>query len=64
MSVLCIQKREANQPICATHNVALVRTWIPIDSFAPDLGRVTCYQCPVSGAVVQEERETHARYSF
>jgi hypothetical protein len=50
----CYTKNISNPLICGVHNVAIVQRQILIDSNAPGLGRVTCYMCPVSRAVVRE----------
>ncbi len=64
MPVLCYQKLESNQPRCGVHNVALVQKQIPIDAYAPALGRVNCLVCAVSRIVVQERKGTYARNYF
>jgi hypothetical protein len=42
-------------PICGVHNVALAHDTVPIDANIPHLGQITCYVCPVSHKVVEEE---------
>jgi hypothetical protein len=63
MAVLCFPKKGSNQLVCGIHNVALVENQIPIDSNAPQLGRITCFVCEVSRAVVEEEKRSYARNS-
>lgn len=60
----CFSRKESNPPFCAVHRVAVVQKQIPIDEFAPQLGRVTCSMCPVSRAVVREVRDLYARNSL
>jgi hypothetical protein len=50
--VLC--KETIKSPRCGVHNVVLERITVPIDEYAPYLGLITCYLCPVSLSVVQE----------
>ncbi len=64
MPVLCFQKLDTNQPLCGIHNVVLVQNQIPIDAFAPQLGRITCFVCAVSQNIVQERKGTYARNYF
>jgi hypothetical protein len=52
MAESCFTRKGSNPPFCGVHNVALVQHQISIDSDAPGLGRITCYRCPVSQAVV------------
>jgi hypothetical protein len=63
MSVMCFQKTDSNTLVCGVHNVALVENRIPIDPNAPGLGRITCYVCSVSRAVVEEGKRSYARIS-
>jgi hypothetical protein len=49
----CFIKKGSKPPVCVVHEVALIRNKVPIDSLAPQLGRVTCLLCPVSGMVLQ-----------
>jgi hypothetical protein len=51
---LCFGKENSHPPICGIHNVALVQSQLPIDRYAPHLGHITSYVCPVSGQVVKE----------
>jgi hypothetical protein len=54
MGPRCFRKKESNPPACGLHNVALEQKVIAIDENAPHLGRVTCFVCPVSDAVVED----------
>ena len=56
MPVQCFQQKDSDPPICGVHHVHIVQRQIPIDQFAPGLGRVICSLCPVSDSVVQEVR--------
>jgi hypothetical protein len=54
MGPQCFVKEDPNLLICGIHNVPVVQGSIPIDSNAPDLGRITCYICPVSKKVLSD----------
>jgi hypothetical protein len=54
LAALCFRQENSHPPICGIHNVALVGSRLPIDPYAPYLGRVIAYVCPVSGQVVTE----------
>jgi hypothetical protein len=54
MTESCFKKKISDPPVCGVHNVAIAQRTISIDSNAPELGRITCYICPVSRAVVRE----------
>lgn len=56
MPVLCMLKSDSRVPRCAVHNVPLKEDQIAIDANAPQLGRITCYVCPISRSVVHEEK--------
>ena len=56
--VLCFTKDNRNPPVCGIHNVALVQTQLPIDRYAPSLGHITGYVCPVTGQVVADSRKS------
>ena len=60
----CFTNTDSNSSICVVHQVAVVQREVPIDSFAPGLGRVTCSMCPVSRSVVREVRGLYARKSL
>ena len=60
----CFSKKDSNPPVCGVHQVAVVQRQIPIDAFAPGLGRVTCSICPVSRSVVREVRGLYAHKSL
>jgi hypothetical protein len=57
----CFSTKDSNPPVCGLHHVAVVQRQISIDSFAPELGRVSCSMCPVSRSVVREVRGYYAR---
>jgi hypothetical protein len=57
MTEHCFEKKDSNPPVCGVHNVALEQSQISIDSNAPALGKITCYKCPVSQAVVHEAKQ-------
>jgi hypothetical protein len=50
----CFRKEKSNPPMCGIHNVALVKRDLPIDPYAPQLGHITGYLCPVSGKLVPD----------
>jgi hypothetical protein len=54
MGPRCFIKNETNPPVCGIHNVPLVKGNIPIDENAPHLGRIPCYQCPVTEEVLPD----------
>jgi hypothetical protein len=60
MQARCFQKKDSDHPVCGVHEVSLIQNRIPIDSNAPELGRITCYICTVSHAVVNERNRSHA----
>ena len=60
MSTQCSWKTNSNPPVCQVHNELLIKTTIPIDEDAPDIGVVICYVCPVSKAVVNELKKTES----
>jgi len=60
MTEPCFQLKGSNPPICGVHRVVLAQEKVPIDRNAPGLGHITCYVCPVSHAVVQEVKGSHA----
>jgi hypothetical protein len=64
MEKFCFTKNISNPLICGVHNVAVVQRQILIDSNAPELGRITCYMCPVSRAVVREVKGFKRRSSI
>ena len=52
----CFMKENSKPPpMCGVHNVALVEDRLPIDPYAPHLGHITGYVCPVSGRLVAGE---------
>lgn len=61
MPTPCFQKKDSNQPVCGVHDVALVRSRIPIDSNAPGLGCIACLVCVISRTVVQEGKRSYAQ---
>jgi hypothetical protein len=56
MGPLCFTKKDTNPPVCGVHNIVLEKINIAIDPNAPHLGYIPCYVCPVSLAVVLEEK--------
>ena len=54
MGPSCYVKKQSNPPWCGVHSVALQKITLPVDEYAPYLGLVTCYVCPVSHSVVTE----------
>jgi hypothetical protein len=60
----CFSRNDANPPVCGVHQVPVVQRQISIDPHAPELGRITCSMCPVSRAVIQEEKVRYARNSY
>ena len=60
MSGQCFKKRDSSQPVCSTHNVPLDVCEVLFSRFAPFLGFVTRYKCPVSQHVVVESEEYQA----
>lgn len=61
MPVLCYETKSSIQPVCGAHHVPLVRNLIPIDPYAPGLGKISCYICPVSQAVAEEVKVSNAQ---
>ena len=59
MGPRCFRKKESNPPACGLHNVALEERVVAIDENAPYLGRVTCFVCPVSDAVLGDTDVSH-----
>jgi len=57
MAEQCFKKKGLIPPVCGVHNVPLEQNQISIDSFAPRLGHITCFRCPVSYAVVRDVGE-------
>ena len=64
MPGFCNQKVNSTLPLCNMHNVMLKQHQIAIDAYAPSLGRITCYVCPISRTVVRELRGVHAIKSY
>ena len=64
MAETCYIKKNSNPPVCGVHNVALVQHQIRIDANAPDLGRITCFRCSASQAVVSEVKKDKAPRSI
>jgi hypothetical protein len=56
MTEQCFKKQGSNPPICGVHNVQLVQTEVRIDQYAPQLGLISCLKCPVSGAVISNDK--------
>ena len=56
----CFKKTNTNPPVCAVHDVALVLHLIAIDLNAPGLGKIACYRCSVTGAVVPDGKTKSA----
>jgi hypothetical protein len=54
MSEQCFKKKNTNPAVCGVHDVALTLHMISIDANAPGLGKISCYRCPVTGAVVPD----------
>jgi hypothetical protein len=54
MGVSCYVKKQSRLPRCGVHDVVLEQVTIPIDEYAPHLGLVTCYVCPISLSVLEE----------
>jgi hypothetical protein len=55
MASACFMKENSQlPPMCGVHNLALVLSELPIDPYAPHLGHITGYVCPVSGRFVEE----------
>jgi hypothetical protein len=52
---------KTNQLVCGAHNVPLIKNQIPIDMYAPGLGKITCYVCPVSQTVARETKVDYAQ---
>ena len=50
----CFQEKDSNPPACGIHHVQLVQTDVPIDQYAPYLGKVPCLRCPVSGSIATD----------
>lgn len=61
MPVACYETKNSNQPVCGKHKVPLIKNQIPIDMYAPGLGRIDCYICPVSRAVAREANGSYAQ---
>jgi len=57
----CFSTMDSTPPICAVHQVSVVKKEIPIDSNAPGLGSVTCIFCPIGRTVVREMKGPYAR---
>ena len=51
----CFKKDGSSPPICGVHGVALVLTSVPIDKYAPGLGKVSVLKCPVSQTIVWDK---------
>jgi len=51
----CFRKKNSNPPTCGIHNVVLVQSELPIDPYAPHLGHITGYVCPVSEQLATDE---------
>jgi hypothetical protein len=54
MGPQCFLKKDSNPPLCGVHNLPVTRESIPIDPDVPDLGRITCFVCPVSRKVLSD----------
>jgi hypothetical protein len=48
----CFRKENSKPPICGVHHVPLTQSKLPIDPYAPHLGQITVWICPVSGQVL------------
>ena len=55
----CFLEKGSEPPMCGVHKRALVRAEIPIDAQAPQLGRIPCFRCPVSGIVLKDEEKAN-----
>lgn len=55
MTAPCFRKKNSSPPTCGIHDVGLIRRKLPIDRYAPGLGSISCYICPVSGEVVPDD---------
>lgn len=61
MPVICYETKGTNQPVCGAHHVPLIKNQIPIDMYAPGLGRIDCHICPISRSVAHEAKMSYAK---
>jgi hypothetical protein len=54
MAQMCRIKNGFDPPVCAVHNLPLVRIRVSIDRNAPSLGEISCLRCPASHAIVSD----------
>ena len=54
MTVVCFQKVNTTPPLCGIHYMPLMREQVPVDPHMPQLAKVDCFRCPVSGMIVKE----------
>jgi hypothetical protein len=55
MTERCVRKKNSIQPVCGVHGANLTQCTIPIDPNAPHIGMITCYMCPISQNVIQDD---------
>jgi hypothetical protein len=56
MTSPCIRKKGSDPPVCAVHNVQLVRKELPTEMIAAGYKGFTFLVCPVSGTVLNDDQ--------
>jgi len=57
MTERCFMKKDSNPPACGVHNVRLITKELPDEMIAGGYRPLTFIVCPVSGAVLNDEKK-------
>jgi hypothetical protein len=57
MAEQCFKKEDSNPPVCGTHDVQLTTKHLPDEMIAAWYKPLTFLACPVSGAVLNDEKK-------
>ena len=57
MTEQCFRKEDSNPPVCGVHEVPLITRQLPDEMIAVGYKYLTFLACPVSGAVLNDEKK-------
>jgi hypothetical protein len=57
MAKQCFRKENSNPPVCGVHDAQLIMKQLPDEMIAVGYKPLTFFVCPVSGAVLNDEKK-------